>query len=561
MGGTHGYTSGSILFNKRFKSMTDVSVGGQYTYDAQPDFSRLYDEYDMTSHKTGIFNTDYGVMKPEESFSSEFEAPVKSYNVYASVKKDGFAMRVLHHYVAVPTSITMSPDNAVYNKDVFYGHGVTMGNASYKVVSGDFSALTSLTGSLFDVNPKSNFRNLYGGMSHGYKYSNGSMMKLEEQLSYSLSEKLNLTGGLTYEIFHAVPKTPELEAPVMKHEALSGTLLNSKAPHNPGGIDAKFFQLRYNNVGAYVQGQYFPFDRFSLTAGVRYDHNSRFGSTVNPRVGAVFNPFQGTTVKAMYGTAFLAPSPLTSFDSYGSFYTTDGGNSYRSTFWHLPNPGLKPITSETFEMSVNQKIGRSFGITLTGYRSSLRNLVADVSDEGNTNLYNNKFLGWEVDYIEVSVNKGTQMNYGGNLMVNSTFEIGRAEFNAYSSVSYVDGTETFDESTDSEVEQAAITPLQFRVGLDGEMRAFYFSIRLLQAGKQRMTAVDATDVSKRQTLPGYSLLNVSAGYAFNDGISVFLKVQNALNSRYMNSLMWVSTDFEGSFQDPVRGMIGVRLGF
>lgn len=569
MGGTQGYNNTSGFFNKKLRNDAGLSLAGQYMYDAQPDFSKVYkEEFDMTAQQTGVFNTSYGPIEPQQAITPKYEAPIKAFNIYASFEKGGFSMNFLHHYAQVPASTTLKPDNGIYNKDVFYGQGVSTWSATYNAEIGKLRSVSTFVGSSYKVNPRSNFRNVYGGMAHGYKYSTGSMMKIEEQLSYSPSKKVSFVGGMTYELFHSIPKSPELQYRVGGTGSISGILLNSVSENNPSGIEAMFFPLVYTNWGGYLQGQYFPIDRLSFTAGVRYDNNSRFGPTVNPRIGAVVNILKKTTIKTLFGTAFWAPSPMVSFESYGSFYSTDSGKTYQSAYWHLPNPGLKPITSRTIELSINQKIGKRFDITLTGYRTRINNMIQGVSDNGNTNLYNNKFLGWHVDYIEVPFNEGSQTNYGGNLTVNTAFNLGPAKINSYSSISYVDGTvSTSGTSSDNKELELITTPWQFRLGFDGKISAFQFSIRLLHAGRQRMASfVDSNNPDKRQTVSGYSLVNLSAGYTIMKRAALFINIQNALNQHYRNALPWDASDpnapsFNESFQNPIRARVGVRVGF
>lgn len=47
---------------------------------------------------------------------------------------------------------------------------------------------------------------------------------------------------------------------------------------------------------------------WELTAGVRYDHYSDFGDTVNPRLALVWSTTRNLTTKFLYGEAFRAPS-------------------------------------------------------------------------------------------------------------------------------------------------------------------------------------------------------------------------------------------------------------
>lgn len=570
VGGTQGYIDQHLLWKKTLKNGLHLTAGGQYTYDRQPDFSKVYSrEFNMQGQQTGTFNAAYGPMTPSKPVDAGYSAPVKTYNMYFSLDKDGFDFKLLRHYSQVPSSSTLTPENGVFNKDVFYGQTVTSVSAGYTDSIGSLKSVTSMQGSFSEVNPNSNFRNLYGRMEHGYKYGVGSMIKIDEQLTIALLKKLQVTGGVTYELFKAVPKSVELSLPQNRRGAVEGTLLNSAYQFNPDGIEAKFYTLAYNNVGSFLQAQYNPVRKLAITFGGRYDHNSRFGSTINPRFGLVYSHSSKTTIKALYGTAYWAPSPHVTYEQYGSFYSLDSGRTYASYYWHLPNPGLKPMTSETFELSLSQQVNRHLNFSVAGYYTHLHGLISNVSDNGNTNLYNNSFLGHPISYIEVPINAGTQTNYGGHVMVNSMFNIGNSRFNAWSSLSWVDGTvmEYTTPAKLSEVQISLIAPWTFRAGIDGSSGEFSYSVRLLQSGRQRVTGFENPGQPySRQTLSGYTLVNASASYMFRDRINFFVRAQNLLDQRY-KQVFAVDMDgsnsvtFKGSLQDPLRIMTGVSISF
>ena len=94
------------------------------------------------------------------------------------------------------------------------------------------------------------------------------------------------------------------------------------------------------------------------TLGARADYNTRYGATFNPRLGVVARPTSRTTLKLLYGSAYLAPSPFQSNVHFGSFYSTDGGQTYASSYWHLSNPDLKPQQKKTIEVNLLQAMGR-----------------------------------------------------------------------------------------------------------------------------------------------------------------------------------------------------------
>ena len=77
-----------------------------------------------------------------------------------------------------------------------------------------------------------------------------------------------------------------------------------------------------------------------LTAGARLDSYSDFGTTLNPRIALVWNPSNQTTIKAIYGRAFRAPS-------FNELY----GNS---TVGQLNNRNLDPEIVNEIELSLDR---------------------------------------------------------------------------------------------------------------------------------------------------------------------------------------------------------------
>lgn len=61
-------------------------------------------------------------------------------------------------------------------------------------------------------------------------------------------------------------------------------------------------------VGTFLESQINLTRKLTLDAGVRYDHYSSFGNTVNPRVGLIYKPAEATAIKLLYGQAFRAPN-------------------------------------------------------------------------------------------------------------------------------------------------------------------------------------------------------------------------------------------------------------
>ena len=116
--------------------------------------------------------------------------------------------------------------------------------------------------------------------------------------------------------------------------------------------------LRLNH-GVFAQ-EMLLWKRFSLLAGVRYEHNGSFGGKTVPRVTGTFlawkgNDFlSGTRFRASFSGGIVEPSFAESFGSGGDIHTE-------------PNPSLKPEQAETFEAGFVQNFDRDRYSLFAGY--------------------------------------------------------------------------------------------------------------------------------------------------------------------------------------------------
>jgi outer membrane receptor for ferrienterochelin and colicin len=574
MAGMYGYTNNTLFIAKKLSDHASLTISGQYSYNQGPDYTKLYKEdtlFNTDAYRTGTFNTIFGPMTPKTPVNSKIEMPLKAYNFYASLHIDEFSFSVFRNYAQTPTFYELNPSNAVYNKDVFMGQGINMANASYKKSFGKITSTTSLLASEYVMNPKSNYRNLFSGMEPAYKYSFGSLVKGEQQVDWKASEKFSLTGGATYENFYSIPTSADLAAPVDKDGDLHGTYIGTKTYYTPNGLEAKFYTIRYRNTGTYLQVQYAPVQTVNFTFGARYDVNSRYGTTFNPRAGLVYRPTNKTTIKALYGTAFLAPTTFDCYAYYGAFETADSGRTFRSNFMHLPNPNLKPITSKNAEVSVSHYFNNNFNVTFDAYYTVLSGLHEFADDNKTTRLYNNMFNGIPIGYVEVFVNETRQVNYGGSIQLNYKHSIGGLCLNSYLSVSHTNGFDDYSRKDPdlAKVKLEFISPFMLHAGTDMIAGKFTCSPRLIMMGGQNLAGItnDMTPVRKRQTIPGYALMNVSLRYNVLKRLAIFTNVTNALNQRYKSvgfnmDLTKKNTElFYGQYEDPIRIMGGLNFTF
>ena len=570
--GMYGQTNQSIFIAKKLGDHANLVVSGQYFYDRQPDYTKLYGKEDSlfnpSSLQTGTFNTIYGPMTPQAPIHPQYGAQMSAYNLYAALHLENFSFAVFSNYSKTPASFSDNANNNAYNNGVYTGVHLNMANVSYKKTFARITSTSTLMISDYLMEPKSNTRLLYSNMEPSYNYSTGSMTKLEEQVDWKISENLNFTGGASYAGYYSIPTPGGLEDPVDKNGSIHGIYQGTESYYRPDGLPAMINILKYNNIGTYFQAQYAPAAQLSFTLGTRYDINSRYGNTLNPRLGVVYKPSGTTTIKLLYGSAFLAPSPSDSYANYGAFDTPDSGRTYHSNFMHLPNPGLKAITSHNMELSIHQYITDNFSVAIDGYYTLLSNLHKTEDDNQSTYLYNNSFAGASIDYVEVTINEGKQKSYGGSMQINYKNNIGRLKINSYASLSYITG-QIKSPGTEHAAELEVISPYIVHLGTDLKAGKFTCSPRLTLLSKQHITGFSDTSaaIMKRQTIAGYALLTISLRYTVAKRYSCFVNIHNTLNQNYrsvgadMDLNKKPTETFYGQHEDPIRITGGLSFTF
>jgi len=107
---------------------------------------------------------------------------------------------------------------------------------------------------------------------------------------------------------------------------------------------------------------------WALTAGVRHDKYSDFGSTTNPRMALVWDAALDVTAKLLYGKAFRAPSFN---ESYGINNPVQRGN-----------PLLKPETIGTMEAALSWQARKDLNLNLNLFRTKLSSLIRAAAVPG-----------------------------------------------------------------------------------------------------------------------------------------------------------------------------------
>ncbi|HIJ78148.1 MAG: TonB-dependent receptor [Desulfobulbaceae bacterium] len=142
-------------------------------------------------------------------------------------------------------------------------------------------------------------------------------------------------------------------------------------------------------VYASLQDEWSFAKKWELTAGIRYDHYSDFGSTTNPRAALVWETTDTITSKLLYGKAFRPPS-------FGEFYLINNPVA-------LGNPDLKPETIETYELVFDLQPRKNIHYVFNAFYYQAEDLIELANDPApaitlsSQNIRNQKGHGFEFE--------------------------------------------------------------------------------------------------------------------------------------------------------------------
>ena len=119
------------------------------------------------------------------------------------------------------------------------------------------------------------------------------------------------------------------------------------------------------NRSFYLQDQWSILPTLKLTAGIRHDSNSSFGSHNSPSVSLGYDIDPMTHAYASYSAYFITPTP---YQLYGKSKWGDPGN-----------PKLKPESGNTKEIGLARDFGRGLSLTASYFMRHSTNRIGWVS--------------------------------------------------------------------------------------------------------------------------------------------------------------------------------------
>jgi outer membrane receptor for ferrienterochelin and colicin len=491
-----------------------------------------------------------------------YETPTTSYAIHGKLTLKNFEVGYFRNFESHSSSISTSPEYSIYSKETLFKFLVESfySTHTYESKNKKWRLQSTLSHSRDEVDPNSLYRNTYTSYLKGYKYAFNRSLKIEEQATFLMSDESSVIAGLSYEDITALPKTGDLPFAFNKNLAADfqniyylGTNIKDQ-DGNDLTISQDFYYLQYQNLGAYLQWRKVLADKLSLTLGGRLDFNTRYKSTLNPRVGLVYSPVENVKFKVLYGRAYLSPSPYRQYQHYGSFQPTldtisDGITGLKSDFWRLPAEELESQQISTYETEISYIMNSNFILTINGFINDVDNLLSSEGFSGQT------FKGIPVSIIERPANKGQSVSYGGTGRIDLRRSWTNLTLNSFLAYTFVDG-----EIDERQIPFAAQNTV--KAVFDLNFNRISASARFIYRSESFHRSL-TDEAGNLMSSDPYAIINLSARYALIDrekfGTDCFMKITNLLNSKYYNVPVGGAESIKMAPQDPFRILLGIQV--
>ena len=208
-------------------------------------------------------------------------------------------------------------------------------------------------------NPAHSERHSHGSISIFYSAFDHHRLRLGS--GFRIEDLYETSESKNYKIV-AIPGIGTAFVPLGRIVDVSGTPDVYLTPH------------KRNLAYVFVQDEWTLAKDWTLTAGVRHDRYSDFGTTTNPRLALVWDAAYNVVVKALYGRAFRAPA-------FAEQYNINNPVS-------IGNPKLRPETIATSELAIAWQPTDKLQTNLSLFHYRMGDIIRFVPDASGATAQN-----------------------------------------------------------------------------------------------------------------------------------------------------------------------------
>lgn len=251
-----------------------------------------------------------------------------------------------------------------------------------------------------------------------------------------------------------------------------------------------------NNKAIFAENRWEFAPSWQLNTGLRYDHHSKYGSEVTPKVALNKKFDENSNVYLSWGRVFNAPTTDDLF-----WHQVD--SSQWGTFYTYGDPNLKPEKGYVWTFGGNTKLNEKTSLSANVFYSK----ITDAIDWDYTSVPN----------YTLAVNINKEKRRGLELSLNHDFD---DNLSAYASYTYV---QVKQDKGKGFTKDLTTKPNIYRAGLKYKNADWLFTLNAnAVTGQSEKNFVDSS----------YFTLDLGAQYKINDNAKLFINGYNLTNARY-----------------------------
>lgn len=497
--GSNATYFGSLVYGKRVNEDVSISIMSRnYGSDGQP-----YDKH-FESIEKAVAKYPSG---------EDFKLPVSDKNFFTELKMKDYTMGINYSSLKETDAPSTIPDEYMYTGDHIWAQQTMNIYLNYVYKKDEYEILFKNSVYQYKLDTDTNFRIAQTVDALGniltvkpeYKYAETNSRKAEIQLNYDFSETNSLIFGVSSEDVQGFPKTQNLK--------------NGRFDTSNLVDDVQAFSLGINGVRSFENyGQFAQFTtksvrNFIFTLGERFDYNTLYGDTLNPRLSAIWNPKENTRLKFIYGTSYIQPSLYYKYENWANPYAM-----------HIPNTDLKPEKLVNYTLLFEQRITSKLESVFTIYRNDIKDLIRAVSIDPLTSTAVNPYLIVPVadSSVEINQNQGDEYTQGADLRFKSAY-LGLDTFLYYS---YVEGRDT---TFNYDLNKISTHKVNF-----GATYAVWekISVTPLVRWVSDIQSAPSNSEFAGDKFPGYTVVNLNVNARLMRNLELNVNIINLLNTEY-----------------------------
>lgn len=301
------------------------------------------------------------------------EIPSASHMIGLNVEFRGFKISYHNMYRRAHSSIGKSAYLYKYdNPQNYWGENINWGVLSYeKELSSNILSATHLSNLNYRMDNNSSLGLTHIDQDRTYRYAASNDLLLEQLFTITPTKEMEFVIGGSYKFSGNLPTTNYLSSPFRagSYSPFSTNLQIENSQLSDFGANPVTTQ----NISGFMQGYYIK-DKYTLMGGFRFDHNSLYGNSINPRIAALYKFNEKTSASLSGGLAFKAPS---SSITYQSLSYADPAYPDSIHYLAIPNKNLAPERFGALELGIKREFFSKVQFNLSFYFNQIENLIID----------------------------------------------------------------------------------------------------------------------------------------------------------------------------------------